>query len=91
MFVDDVIEVTFETDENTIDQVIDWFGKDISIVQKDEKVLVTLKSSKKAMLYWASQYANVIKIISPLDLKEEIIEYFENAINKYKGEENENQ
>ncbi len=39
MFVDDVIEVTFETDENTIDQVIDWFGKDISIVQKDEKVL----------------------------------------------------
>ena len=91
MFVDDVIEVTFETDENTIDQVIDWFGKDISIVQKDEKVLVTLKSSKKAMLYWASQYANVIKIISPLDLKEEIIEYFENAINKYKGETNENQ
>ena len=43
------------------------------------------------MLYWASQYANVIKIISPLDLKEELIEYFENAINKYKGETNENQ
>ena len=43
------------------------------------------------MLYWPRQSANVIKIISLLDSKDEIIEYFENAINKYKGEENENQ
>ena len=59
-----------------IDQVIDWFGKDIKIEKSDEEGLykITLKSSPTAMLFWAMQYTAECEVIAPTALRDRIKE-----------------
>ena len=66
-----------------IDQVIDWFGKDIKITKTENKEIykITLKSSPTAMLFWAMQYTDECEVIKPLSLREKIKE----TIKKAKG------
>ena len=73
-----------------IDQVIDWFGKDIKIEKSDKDGLhkITLKSSPTAMLFWAMQYTNECEVLKPLSLRERIKGTLNEANIKYnnKGE-----
>lgn len=71
--------------DKALDQVIDWFGKDIKIDNtNNEKVFkVILSSSPTAMLYWAMQYTDEVEIIKPLTLREKIKETINTAKNKY--------
>ena len=68
-----------------IDQVIDWFGKDIKIDKTETENLykITLKSSPTAMLFWAMQYTNECEIIKPVALRERIRETINKAKEKY--------
>ena len=85
MFTDEVERITFICDECVIDQVVDWFGKNISIASAgDKKYEVTLYSSPNAMEYWAMQYLNYVEIKSPLSLRERIKNNLQKAEEKYK-------
>lgn len=86
MFSDKPVEVTFLTEEWMIDQVIDWFGKDIQIQKHEDKILITLKTSPEAMEYWAMQYANYIEVITPKKLRNKIKDNLKNALKKYEEE-----
>ena len=86
MFSDKPVEVTFLTEEWMIDQIIDWFGKDIVIQNKENKILVRLKTSPEAMEYWAMQYTNFIEVISPETLRNKIKCNLKSALEKYKVE-----
>lgn len=68
-----------------IDQVIDWFGKDIKITKTENKEIykITLKSSPTAMLFWAMQYTDECEVIKPLSLREKIKETIKKAKEKY--------
>ena len=68
-----------------IDQVIDWFGKDIKITKTENKEIykITLKSSPTAMLFWAMQYTDECEVIKPLSLREKIKETIKKAKGKY--------
>ena len=59
-----------------IDQVIDWFGKDIRINKTDDDGIyrITLKSSPRAMLFWAMQYTEECEVITPTTLRDRIKE-----------------
>ncbi len=84
MFAEQFEHIDFIADEAIVDQIIDWFGKGITIEKsKDSKVHVKLKASSKAMEYWALQYLNHVEIISPLTLREKIIADIEEANKKY--------
>lgn len=71
--------------ENIIDQVIDWFGKDIRIesTEEDKIYKITLRSSPKAMLFWAMQYSEECEVIKPASLREKIKETICKAKEKY--------
>ena len=85
MYTDKPETVEFLADANIIDQIIDWFGKDIRIVKEDEKTLkVSVKVSLLAMEHWAMQYINYVKVVSPKSLVDKITENLQNAANKYK-------
>ena len=81
--VPEMIEMTAV--EWIIDQVIDWFGKDIKIekTESDGIYKITLKSSPTAMLFWAMQYTNECEIIRPATLRERIKETIDKARAKY--------
>lgn len=87
MFSDEPERIDFTADKIIVDQVIDWFGKDITITATDteDKFKISLTASPMAMKYWALQYINGVEIISPQKLRDEITADLEAGLSKYKG------
>lgn len=83
MFADEIKPVTFRADNTAIDQIVDWFGKDITIKPDGDKSLVTVRTSLLAMEFWAMQYLNYVEILSPAPLRDKIKENLKNAVEKY--------
>ena len=83
MFSDDMECVEFLTDEGTIDQVIDWFGKDARIEKAGGRYKVSLLASPCAMEYWALQYVKSVEVISPKSLRERIKKTLANGVKQY--------
>ncbi len=86
MFTDKVERVEFLTDYKIIDQVIDWFGTDVSIEKEGGMYKVSVRVSLQAMEYWAMQYLNAVEIISPPVLREKLKQNLKNAVEKYGDE-----
>lgn len=85
MFSDTPETVEMLAVEWILDQVIDWFGKDIRIDKTDDDgtYKITLKSSPTAMLFWAMQYTDECEVVSPTSLRERIKETIKKARDKY--------
>ena len=84
MFADEPQMIEFIADGWAIDQIVDWFGKDIRIEERqDGRFLVSLRASVNAMEYWAMQYLNAVEILSPLELRERIKKNLQVANEKY--------
>lgn len=85
MYTDKPEWVEFIAEDYIIDQIIDWFGKDIRISKHGEKQLkVSVKVSPMAMEHWAMQYINHVEIIQPESLRDRVREALENGLKKYK-------
>ena len=85
MFADEPQMIEFVADGWAIDQIVDWFGKDIWIEERqDGQFFVRVKASVNAMEYWAMQYLNAVEIISPIELRERIKKNVQSANEKYK-------
>ena len=71
-------------DEKTITDVIDWFGNNARVYEDNNKVYATIKSNDNAFFYWALQYQDHIKVLSPKHIVDDIIESLETNLKKYK-------
>ena len=88
MFNDKPQPVELIADGCIIDQVIDWFGTDISLRPLDGgRVMVSLRASLQAMEHWATQYINHVEVIAPKELRDKITESLQHAVKKYLGEQ----
>ena len=84
MFTDKPQPIEFIADIRFVDQIVDWFGRDITITPLDEKrVVVEIKASVLAMEHWAKQYLGAVEILKPLELREKIKESLAEAIEKF--------
>ena len=85
MYTDEPERIEFVTESWMVDQVIDWFGKDIAVRKTDDenKVIVSLWASPNAMEHWAMQYLNYVEVISPAQLLNRIQENLQNGLKKY--------
>jgi len=84
MFSDEAINIEMKIKKYIVGEVIDWFGKDFSVVkEKDDEALIRLKGSQKAMFYWAIQYGEHVEIIKPITLRNEIIKAVKTMNDKY--------
>ena len=86
MFTDTPERVEFIADVEIVDQIVDWFGKDVRmrlLAEDESKVFVSLMASPMAMEHWATQYINHVVITRPEHLKKKIRESLENALKKY--------
>lgn len=68
-----------------IDQVVDWFGKDLAVRETEdpEKIIISLWANPYAMSLWALQYVNYIEVISPAHLRDRIRNYLQSGLEKY--------
>ena len=86
MYTDTPERVEFIADEYIVDQIIDWFGKDIKMLtlpDNEKKVKVELFASPNAMEHWALQYLNYVEVTKPESLRKRIIESINSATRKY--------
>lgn len=85
MFADEPKSVEFLSEPWVLDQIIDWFGKDIRIEKSGEKYLIKVKASVNAMEYWAMQYLNAVEVLKPTELRNRIKNNLQQANEKYNG------
>ena len=85
MYTDTPERIQFLTDEWMADQVIDWFGTDVTISKfgEGEKIQVSLIASPLAMEHWAMQYVNYVEVTTPEHLREKIKTNLTEALKKY--------
>ena len=86
MYTDEPERIEFYTEPWMVDQIIDWFGKDIAVRKTDDEncVIVSLWASPNAMEHWALQYLNYVEVISPAHLRDRIQNNLQNGLQKYK-------
>lgn len=76
LFEDANERIEFETtipESGIIDNVIDWFGRDVGIKEFGEgNFRFTVNASPKAMRFWILQFGRYVKVLSPLSLVEQI-------------------
>ena len=66
MFSGESVRVKFLIDEDMINALVDWFGKDFRICSvKDGKVPVSVNCNENAMFYWALQYGPYVEVLHP--------------------------
>ena len=86
MYTDTPERIEFIADEYIVDQIFDWFGKDIrmsKLPDDDKKVKVELVASPNAMEHWALQYLNYVEVTKPESLREKIKKALIQASKKY--------
>lgn len=85
LYTDKAERISLVADEKIVDQLIDWFGKDIKINELGkERVKVSLLASPKAMEHWAMQYIEYVEVISPESLRERIKQMLAESLKRYK-------
>lgn len=84
MFSGDSISVKIRTTQDMIGQLVDWFGMDIKIIEKNtENIIVKFDCNYSAMRYWALQYGTYVEVLSPKDLREQLKEDIGRMADKY--------
>lgn len=80
----EVINATIQIDDpNSIQYIIDYFGKNAKIYKKEDKLLADIKSNESALFYWYMQYSETFTIISPQSLIDRVKNEAERIIKKY--------
>ena len=88
MYTDKPERIELIAEDCIIDQIYDWFGKDIKVTKiadREGKVKVSLIASPYAMEHWAMQYLNFVEVVSPQHLREKITESLRGGLKKYNG------
>ena len=72
-------------DPKKLNDVIDKFGTNITIIENDDgRLKITVKASLMGMKYWALQYLEFVEVIKPNTLRENIVSIISN--DTYRGE-----
>lgn len=88
MFSGETITATIKlANAKTINDVVDWYGNNISIREREDGIYVTFNVNEQAFLYWALQYGLNIEIIKPVATKKKYLEMIHEIMGKYEGEE----
>lgn len=78
------ITLTLDIAASAIDDVIDFFGNDIKIKSEDDKLTVTVRTTKSEGLYrWLLQFSGSVTAISPQSVTDEMKKRIKNAANTY--------
>jgi len=86
MYHDAPERIEFEADVAIVDQIVDWFGKEVRMTPvpgDDQRVCVSLMASPMAMEHWATQYVNYVVVTKPDHLRKRIKASLEAALKKY--------
>lgn len=84
LYTDKAERIGLVADAKIVDQMMDWFGKEIIIEpMSEDKVRVSLIASPKAMEHWVMQYVDYVEVVSPQSLRNRVKQMMTEALQKY--------
>jgi predicted DNA-binding transcriptional regulator YafY len=84
MFGGESAPVTFTVKKNLLNDVMDWFGSEITFLEEtDDAVTAKVTVNLAAMRLWALQYALYVRILSPQSLADNVRNDLQKAIENY--------
>ena len=84
MFGGESVWVKFRAKRYIVKDILDWFGYDARFTtENDENIIVDVKVSKQAMLYWSLQYGEHIEVLSPESLRDRVGKAAKSIAEKY--------
>ncbi len=84
MFGGESVWVKFRAKRYIVKDILDWFGYDARFTgEDDENVIVDVKVSEQAMLYWSLQYGEHIEVLSPESLRDRVGKAAKSIAEKY--------
>ena len=84
MFGGESVRVSFRAKRYIVNDILDWFGKDVSFSDVDEnEVTASVRVSEEAMFYWSMQYGEHIEVLEPEKLRERIKAAVKSISKKY--------
>lgn len=84
MFTSEKVNVKFRANSYIINDVIDYFGNNISISDvTDNDFIVHTHISEEDMFKWAVQYSEHAEVISPESLRKRVIAALKNTLTNY--------
>ena len=85
MFRGESVPIRILTRAFMMDDLIDWFGKDFSILsQKEDEIIVRISCNEDSFFYWAMQYGTSVEVLAPASLRNRLAEASENMALKYR-------
>lgn len=70
-------------DQNAVNYVVDWFGRNARIYKKDNVFYTDVKANEQALIYWALQYGEVVEVLEPMSTRDKIKEIVNKLVKKY--------
>lgn len=84
MFSGPAVPVKMETTVDVFNDIVDWFGTDVKILEEsDEKLVVRVNCNEDAMRYWAMQYGTCVEVLEPESLRNQIIADIKDMMKRY--------
>ena len=86
MFSGESVPVTFRMTKKIVNDVIDWFGTDITFTEETEdEVTARVTVNWHAMRHWALQYCRHVRILTPSCLAETVESDLQMALDNYRN------
>lgn len=70
--------------EYNIDQVKEWFGKNVTFTRGNDVIFAHIRSNEQALFYWSLQYGNDVEVIKPLNLRQRIRDSVNSMAERYR-------
>lgn len=84
MFSGESVRIKFIATKDSMNELIDWFGKDFSVIEEREtEIVVSLSCNQKAFTYWALQFGPYVEVLEPKELREKLAEFSKGMYEKY--------
>jgi predicted DNA-binding transcriptional regulator YafY len=84
MFSGESVSANIRTTPDMMYEMVDWFGKDFSIIEKGEDFIVLRVSCNySALRFWALQYGPYVEVLKPDSLREQLKKDIEGMFEKY--------
>jgi len=85
MFCGESIKAKFRANKDILNDIIDWFGKDVRFSNETtDECDVSVNVNANAMFCWALQYGMHIKVLEPVELREQVKKAVAEMGEKYK-------
>lgn len=84
MMTGESVKATIKLDSTkVINDIIDWFGDKVEIIERDNSLYAELKVNEQALIYWALQYGDAIEIVSPERTRKNLRQKLKEIMEKY--------